>query len=319
MNRKKRWIRAAQVVLAMVLLAGAIGCAGRKKRKAADEAPLTPREIYDQGMKHLAEHELRKARQILEKIDMTSGDRTLEPLIRLAMADATFFAGDELSLIDAKPLYEDFVVLYGDHPRAPYAKMQAGVCLLEQVNHPSRDQAMTWEAIRELEEVLRRYPDSPYARLAQVKIDNAKAHLAEHEFLIGKFYLKKKVYMAAENRFRNVVRNYPAYPRMDKLYYYLGKAQVYNDNMEEGRIWLGNLIEEWPNSPYLKDARRLMKKDAVADIHKQQAKRKRKEDKIAQSRINERKKQVAKARKRFAKEQAKKKKEGEQEKESGNR
>ena len=302
-------------IVALVLTAGLVvllaGCGGGKRNKTDTPADgfLTTEELYAKGHEYLAAHELRKARQLFERINLTEEARELEPMVRLSMADATFYAGDSLSLIDARPLYDDFVILYGDHERAPYAKLQAGACLLEQVNHPSRDQSMTHESIDDLNGVIERYPGSDYAGVARVKIDNAKNNLAEHDFLIGKFYLKKKAYLPAEKRFRNVLLNYPAYPERDKLYFALGKTMVLSDNMEEGRIYLGKLIESWPNSPYAKEASGLLRKERVADIRKKEARRKDKEQARTDKRIKDAEKRMLHAREKALK---KKKKEAEQ-------
>ena len=93
---------------------------------------------------------------------------------------------------------------------------------------------------------------------------------------------------------------YPASPDRDKLYFALGKTLVLADNMEEGRIYLGKLIEGWPDSRYAKDAKKLLAKDSVADIRKKEERRRAKE----QARIDKRMKMAVdrmnKARKKQA-------------------
>ncbi len=298
--------RVVALSFAAVLLATLAGCGGGKKKDTAgaEDQFLTTEEVYAKGREHLANDELRKARQTFERINLTEDARELEPMVRLSMADATFYAGDNLSLIDARPLYDDFVILYGDHERAPYAKLQAGVCLLEQVNHPSRDQSMTYESIKDLNGVIQRYPGSDYAKVAQIKVDYAQNNLAEHEFLIGKFYMKKKAYFPAEKRFRNVLLKYPAYPERDKLYFALGKTLVLADNMEEGRIYLGKLIEGWPDSAYTKEANKLLRKESVADIRKKVERRKQQEQARTEKRIKHAEERMNKARKKAAKRKA---------------
>jgi outer membrane protein assembly factor BamD len=295
--------RIVALLLVVIPLAVLAGCGGAKKKDTSSPADgfLTTEELYAQGREYLANAELRKARQTFERINMTEDARELEPMVRLSMADATFYAGDSLSLIDARPLYDDFVILYGDHERAPYAKLQAGVCLLQQVNHPSRDQSMTYESIDDLGGVIQRYPGSDYAKVAQIKIDNARNNLAEHDYLIGKFYMKKKAYLPAERRFRNVLLSYPAYPERDKLYFALGKTLVLADNMEEGRIYLDKLIEGWPDSAYARQATKLLRKGSVADIRKKEERRKRKEQARTDKRIKDAEERMKKARKKFAK------------------
>ena len=307
MNGNRTIYRLAALLLAVALMTLLAGCGGGKKSSEASPANefLTTEELYQKGLDYLASQELRKARQIFERINMTEDARELEPMVRLAMADATFYAGDSFSLIDARPLYQDFVILYGDNERAPYAKFQAGVCLLDQVNHPSRDQSMTHESVNDLNGVILRYPGSDYAKVARIKIDNARNNLAEHDFIIGRFYLKKKAYMPAEKRFRKVLLNYPAYPERDKLYFALGKTLVLADNMEEGRIYLTKLVESWPDSPYAKEASTLLLKESVADIRKKQDRRKRKEQARLDKRIKEAERRMAKAQKKALKKQEK--------------
>ena len=48
--------------------------------------------------------------------------------MRIGVADATFYQGHDLALIDARNLYLDFVTLNADHELAPYAQFQAGIC-----------------------------------------------------------------------------------------------------------------------------------------------------------------------------------------------
>ena len=56
--------------------------------------------------------------------------------------------------------------------------------------------------------MVNRYPDSEYARDAQLKIDLTLDHLAGKEMTVGRYYLKRGHYSAAINRFRVVVEKY---------------------------------------------------------------------------------------------------------------
>ena len=56
--------------------------------------------------------------------------------------------------------------------------------------------------------MIERYPDSEYARSSILKFDLAFDHLAGKEMEIGRYYLKRKTYGAAINRFRSVVEDF---------------------------------------------------------------------------------------------------------------
>ncbi|HET9298719.1 MAG TPA: outer membrane protein assembly factor BamD, partial [Candidatus Polarisedimenticolaceae bacterium] len=115
----------AGLAIAALLAATGAGCASRRKAKQ-EVALATAEDLYRQGVAALEQGKLREARSLLERIQYTAQDRPdLEPLVRLGLADATFFLGDDVSLIEARAKYLDFVTLYGDHPQAPYAQFQA--------------------------------------------------------------------------------------------------------------------------------------------------------------------------------------------------
>ena len=132
------------MVLSLAVLVHGTGCAA-KKRKAAEQTTevLTAESVLAQVDDAMARHQLRKAKLLLQKIQFTQAERpTYEPLVRLALADATYYLGDDLSLIEARSKYLDFVTLYADHPKAPYAQFQAGMCSVKQIYSASRDQAL---------------------------------------------------------------------------------------------------------------------------------------------------------------------------------
>src|SRR3546814_5892643 len=78
----------------------------------------------------------------------------------------------------------------------------------EQIVDVRRDQKATADALNALEELVRRFPDSKYARDAELKIDLALDHLAGKHMEIGRFYQGHSEYLAAINRFRTVIERY---------------------------------------------------------------------------------------------------------------
>ena len=254
------------IVLAwvVVLVLAAPGCAKRKQRRQELRLLSTAEETYAYALNALEAREFRRAKQLFQRVEFTvENRRRLEPLVRLGIADVTYYQADSLSLIEARALYQDFVTLYGDHPQAAYAQLQAGLCSLAQVNHPSRDQSQTLVAIGDLREVIDRYPSSPYVPIARLKIREAQSRLAEHDYLIGRFYIKKKAFQAAVERLRGILNEYPDFAEKDKVYYWLGSTMVRADNAVEGRLYLEKLLADYPASDYAKKARQALAKDAA--------------------------------------------------------
>jgi|SRR5579864_9723942 len=144
-------------------------------------------------------------------------------------------------LMTAYVLYEDkkydesivaadrFIQLHPGHRDVAYAYYLKALDYYIAIVDIGRDQRVTQQALDALSEVVRRFPDSTYARDAKLKIDLARDHLAGKEMEIGRFYEGQGEYLAAINRFRAVVNQYQttthvpeALTRLVECYYALG-------------------------------------------------------------------------------------------------
>jgi outer membrane protein assembly factor BamD len=259
--------RATAAALLLATVASGMSCAAKKAATTQTTEVLTAQATLAQVDVAMAHHQLRKAKTLLQKIQFTQAERsTYEPLVRLALADATYYLGDDLSLIEARSKYLDFVTLYSDHARAPYAQFQAGMCSVKQIYSANRDQAQTQVAIDDFKEIDRRWPESPYARAARQFIGKGEDGLAEHEFIVGNFYWKKRAYQAATERFTGLLERFPAYRHKDKVYYWLGRTLMDARSPDEGRVWLDQVLNQYPRSKYAKLA-----SDLLAEAAKKEA------------------------------------------------
>jgi outer membrane protein assembly factor BamD len=258
------------IALGMALLLAAAGSACSKKNAKGSAEILSAQQALVRVDDAMARHQLRKAKTILGKVQFTTDERgEYEPLVRLALADATYYLGDDLSLIEARSKYLDFVTLYGDHPKAPYAQFQAGMCSVKQIYSATRDQAQTKVAIADFQVVSERWPTSDYARAARQFVGKGRDGLAEHEFIVGNFYRKKKSYDAATERFKDILETYPEYRQKDKVYYWLGWTLVKNRNESDARAYLDRVVTEYPMSKYAKDAKAMLDEQAQRDLERE--------------------------------------------------
>tara|TARA_B100000676_G_C18084863_1_gene854179 strand:+ start:2347 stop:3195 length:849 start_codon:yes stop_codon:yes gene_type:complete len=101
-----------------------------------------------------------------------------------------------------------FIELHPGHKDVGYAHYLIAVCYYEQISDVGRDQSITQLALASLDEVVRRFPETTYARDAKLKTDLARDHLAGKEMSIGRYYLNKGHFVAALNRFRSVIEQY---------------------------------------------------------------------------------------------------------------
>lgn len=255
--------RALFVAVVLGALVAGGSCAAKKRREAALRS-LSAEATYARAIDALAKRNLQQAREEIERMQYATEDRSeIEPLARLALADATFYQDTDLDLIDARSLYLDFVALYGHHRLAPYAQLQAGMCSLEQVRHPSRDQTQTYQAIEDLRVVEQRYPGGSWARAARDLANTARANLAEHEFGVGRFYLDRKAYEAAAARLRHLLERFPEYPEKEKVLFHLGESLRHLGKDAEGLVYLEQLVEDFPDSEFAEQARKVLDSGAA--------------------------------------------------------
>lgn len=250
--------RALAMSTLIVLLLPFAGCSGRK-RGVTGVGSIVAADNFDRAMKLLSERQLRQATSALTRIRFDPATRAeIEPLTRLAIADAAFYQGTSLGWIDSRTKYINFVTLNANHPLAPYAQLQVGQCSLKQVNAPAKDQSVTRQAIRDFEQVETRWPESDYIVAARALMRQARSRLAESEYLVGRFYLKKKSYLAAIERFRIVVDRFPDYYELEKVLFHLGQAHLRSGNQLEGRVFMDRLINDYPQGDYIGKARKAL-------------------------------------------------------------
>jgi len=246
------------VLMSCLLLPVTLSCGG-KKQDSVDLSQIPSSESFERAQSLLAQRELRQALSALKRVQFSADTQgEMEPLTRLAVADATFYQGSALAWIDARNLYLDFVTLNADHPLAPYAQLQVGHCSLKQVEQPSRDQALTRQAINDLREVRRRWGDSQYVALADMMLREARANLAEAEYLVGHFYLRRKEYVAAIGRLKALPVAFPEYPELDKVMYELAQAYRRNGEQDVAVAQLRRLLNEFPEGDWADPATKLL-------------------------------------------------------------
>ena len=155
---------------------------------------------------------------------------------------------------DAVVALERFIQLHPGSRDAPYAYYLKALCYYERITDVGRDQDLTRRAMAALDEVVRRYPKSKYARDARLKRDLTNDHLAGSEMKIGRFYLKKKQYLAAINRFRGVVDNYPLTSHVPEALHRLTEAYLALGLKDEAQATTAVLGHNFPGSDWYVDS-----------------------------------------------------------------
>ena len=109
---------------------------------------------------------------------------------------------------------------------------------------------------------MRRYPDTRYAADARLKIDLVVDHLAGKEMDIGRFYERSGKWLAADIRFRNVIKNYQTTSHAPEALFRLVETNLALGLQDEAQKYAAVLGANYPGSEWYQKAYKLMRKDA---------------------------------------------------------
>ena len=122
-----------------------------------------------------------------------------------------------------------FMRVYPKHEDIIYAEYLLGLCYYEQIVDEKKDLESIINAKKTFKSLISKYPDTEFATDANFKIDLINEVLAAKEMYLARYYVDKKKWIAAINRFRVVVDDYEttiyveeATHRLVEIYYILG-------------------------------------------------------------------------------------------------
>src|ERR1700757_3329666 len=174
----------------------------------------------------------------------------------LMSAYAYYQANDYDSCIGAATRY---VTLHPGSSDAAYAQYLIAASHYDQIPDITRDQGRTEKAIAALEEVVRKYPTSEYAVSAKAKLEAARDQLAGREMNVGRYYMQKRNYTAAINRFKTVVTQYQTTRHVEEALARLTEAYMAIGVVGEAQTAAAVLGHNFPDSRWYKDAYNLVK------------------------------------------------------------
>lgn len=169
----------------------------------------------------------------------------------LMSAYASYQAGDYDTCIGSASRY---VTLHPGSPDAAYAQYLIAVSNYDQIADVSRDQARTEKAMRTLEEVIRKYPTSEYAGEAKKKLQGARDQLAGKEMAVGRYYMERRDYTGAINRFKTVVTRFQTTRHVEEALARLTEAYMAIGIVAEAQTAAAVLGHNFPDSHWYKDA-----------------------------------------------------------------
>ena len=244
--------RLGPAVLLAVALAVPLSACGRFGGREVPLDTLTAEDIYKRGEVALA-----RERKPDDAIKLFSEVERLYPYsewAKRALIMQAFSEHKGKKYEDARATAQRYLDLYPADEDAAYAQYLMALSYYDQIEAVGRDQGLTFQALQSMREVIEKYPDSEYASSAILKFDLAFDHLAGKEMEIGRYYLKRKQYSAAINRFRTVVQDYQTTTHTAEALSRLVEAYLALGLTDEAQTAGAILGYNYKSSPFYDDA-----------------------------------------------------------------
>jgi outer membrane protein assembly factor BamD len=246
--------------LMMALSLLPLGCATSDDSTKPVTYSLTAKQNYEKGMAELKDEDYAEAAKYFQFVKQKYPFSKYAVLAELALADSQFDRENYTEAIDS---YKTFARLHPTHDKVEdgyvafrigesyFKDMPSDVFLLP----PSyeKDQSAVMDALRELTDFERRFPDSKYVKRAEELRKQVLQRLVDHEVYVARFYLNSDHPKAAAMRLEGALRRYPGSGREPELLYALGETYLKMNDPLRAKETFQRIVNDYAGAD---DARR---------------------------------------------------------------
>jgi len=249
-----RMLTRLSLLLLLAVPVGACGIFGDKDVQGADE-PAD--KLYNEGV--FLMNQRSSYADAAKKFQEVERQHPYSDWARRGLLMSAYANYEARNYDEAIAAAQRYITMHPGSPDAAYAQYLVGASHYDQITDVSRDQARTRRAVAALEEVERRFPDSEYAVEARRKIQMARDQLAGKEMEVGRYYLDRKDFTGAINRFKIVVTQYQTTRHVEEALTRLTEAYMALGVVGEAQTAAAVLGHNFPDSRWYQDAYRLVK------------------------------------------------------------
>lgn len=231
----------------------AVACSSAAPEVKYEERPVE--KLYNQAMEYLLEENYRFSAAYFAEVERQH-PYSIWARRSMLMAAYSYYMLNDYQ--DAVLAAERFIGLHPGNRDVPYAYYLIAISYYEQISDVGRDQRATEDALAALREVSRRFPGTEYARDASLKIDLTHDHLAGKEMDVGRWYLRRGIYIGGINRFRNVIEKYQTTTHVPEALHRLCEAYLSLGLEHEARMAAAVLGHNYPGSRWYEDSYALL-------------------------------------------------------------
>ena len=221
----KNYLKYILIIFILVLTS----CKNEKKEVSVIEETsidLQMIQAYNEGLKNLELGDAIVAAKKFNEAEILFPQSEWAPKAALMAAYAYYsqdYYGDSIAEL------ERFLKVYPRHKNKDYAYYLLAISYYEQIVDETKDLESILQARNYFNIIVRDFPNTEYAMDAEFKLDLIEDILAAKEMYIGRYYVQKKKWIPAINRFRAIIDDYEttiyteeALHRLVEVYYIIG-------------------------------------------------------------------------------------------------
>ena len=154
-----------------------------------------------------------------------------------------------------------FFKKYPKHPNTDYAHFLYAMCYYENIIDEKKDLEPLLISKKRFELIIQNYPGTDFAQDAKFKIDLINDILASKEIYLGKYYLKKKKWSAAINRFKNILEFYSTTIYIEEALHRLVETNYKIGLTEEAEKYANLLGYNYQSSEWYEQSYKIFNRD----------------------------------------------------------
>ena len=162
---------------------------------------------------------------------------------------------------DAEYELKRYLKVYPNEKNVPYAHYLLGMVYYEKIVDEKKDLGPLVMAEEKFKFIEKNYPNTDFALDATYKLNLIQDYLASKEMYIGVYYIKKKKWIAAINRFKTVVEKYDETSFIDEALHRLVELHYKLGLIEESKKYASLLGYNYQSSEWYSKSYKLFNED----------------------------------------------------------
>tara|TARA_B100000575_G_C23049982_1_gene604428 strand:- start:276 stop:1115 length:840 start_codon:yes stop_codon:yes gene_type:complete len=163
---------------------------------------------------------------------------------------------------------ERYIKTYPTDQNIVYAHYLIAMCYYETIEDEKRDTGPLLQARDKFSFILSEYPNTDFALDSKFKLDLIQDILASKEMYLGRHYIKKGKWVAAINRFKNILQKYDQTIFVEEALHRLVEVNYKIGLLEESQKYANLLGYNYQSSEWYKKSYKVFNQDYEIKLQK---------------------------------------------------